>query len=165
MRAVVTVALALPLSGRGRLLHEARQPDGSRSPPRSPHPLPSGPMRSHPRGRQNDACLRPLRPRARVSGRPALRGSLGAPESWARAVGRGARSRSTRSRDAHGRRVASPRRHDLIFGSEFFYDSFPPDTVLSMGSGLGFATIIGEFMNEPAGGRDKGSFAIVAAKR
>lgn len=51
---------------------------------------------------------------------------------------------------------------DTMFGETFFYDSFPPDKVLSMLAELGFKPLIAEFMNEPTSGRDKGRYAIVA---
>lgn len=54
---------------------------------------------------------------------------------------------------------------DTMFGQEFFYDSFPPPQVLRMLDGLGLVVLVGEFMNERASGRDKGRYAIVAAKR
>jgi 2-polyprenyl-3-methyl-5-hydroxy-6-metoxy-1,4-benzoquinol methylase len=53
---------------------------------------------------------------------------------------------------------------DTMFGETFFYDSHPPEKVLSMLGELGFETSIAEFMNEPTGGRDKGRYAIVARK-
>jgi len=54
---------------------------------------------------------------------------------------------------------------DTMFNETFFYDSHPPEKVISMLRGLGFDALVAEFMNEPAGGRDKGRYAIVARKR
>ena len=51
---------------------------------------------------------------------------------------------------------------DTMFGERFFYDSHPPDRVLSILERLGFTPVIAEFMNEPTSGRDKGRYAIVA---
>ena len=53
---------------------------------------------------------------------------------------------------------------DTMFGETFFYDSHPPDKVLSILRGLRFEMLVAEFMNEPTGGRDKGRYAIVARK-
>ncbi|MGX2029742.1 class I SAM-dependent methyltransferase [Methylocaldum gracile] len=51
---------------------------------------------------------------------------------------------------------------DTMFGETFFYDSFPPEKVMSMLGELGFRPLVAEFMNEPSSGRDKGRYAIVA---
>lgn len=51
---------------------------------------------------------------------------------------------------------------DTMFGETFFYDSFPPEKVMSMLGELGFRPLVAEFMNEPTSGRDKGRYAIVA---
>ncbi|TCS37050.1 methyltransferase family protein [Paucimonas lemoignei] len=53
---------------------------------------------------------------------------------------------------------------DCMFGREFFYDSFPPHTVEQMITTLGLEILLAEFMNLPTDGRDKGRYAIVAAK-
>lgn len=53
---------------------------------------------------------------------------------------------------------------DSMFGREFFYDSFAPPTVLAMLDEVNFVVLIGEYMNLPTGGRDKGRYAIVARK-
>ncbi|MET1083229.1 MAG: class I SAM-dependent methyltransferase [Burkholderiales bacterium] len=50
---------------------------------------------------------------------------------------------------------------DTMFGETFFYDSHPPEKVLSLLHQLGFEPLVSEFMNEPTSGRDKGRFAIV----
>jgi cyclopropane fatty-acyl-phospholipid synthase-like methyltransferase len=53
---------------------------------------------------------------------------------------------------------------DTMFGRTFFYDSHPPATVLALLAAAGFRPSIAEFMNEPTAGRDKGRYAIVAAR-
>lgn len=53
---------------------------------------------------------------------------------------------------------------DTMFGHEFYYDSHPPDRVVSMMKAIGYEILIQEFMNLPTGGRDKGRYAIVARK-
>lgn len=53
---------------------------------------------------------------------------------------------------------------DTMFGSTFFYDSHPPEAVLSLLHQVGFEPIVAEFMNEPTSGRDKGRYAIVAQR-
>ncbi|MHB1224276.1 MAG: class I SAM-dependent methyltransferase, partial [Gemmatimonadaceae bacterium] len=53
---------------------------------------------------------------------------------------------------------------DTMFGREFFYDSHPPRRVLDMLAGIGFDLLVGEFTDEPTGGRDRGRYAIVARK-
>ncbi len=60
---------------------------------------------------------------------------------------------------------AHPAFTDTMLGAEFFYDSHPPATVLAILADLGFALVLHEVMNEPTSGRDKGRYAIVAAKR
>jgi Cyclopropane fatty acid synthase and related methyltransferases len=59
---------------------------------------------------------------------------------------------------------ANPAFTDTMFGQEFFYDSHPPEQVLSILSDLGFEFLISEFMDLPTSGRDKGRYAIVARK-
>jgi hypothetical protein len=49
-----------------------------------------------------------------------------------------------------------------MYGETFFYDSHPPERVLSMLHRLGFELIVSEFMNMPTTGRDKDRYAIVA---
>lgn len=53
---------------------------------------------------------------------------------------------------------------DTMFGREFFYDSHPPERVVEIMRAIGFEIVIGEFMDLPTGGRDKGRYAIVARK-
>jgi 2-polyprenyl-3-methyl-5-hydroxy-6-metoxy-1,4-benzoquinol methylase len=57
---------------------------------------------------------------------------------------------------------AHPAFTDTMFGETFFYDSHPPDTVLSLLRQLGFEPLIAEFLNPPTSGRDKGRYAVVA---
>lgn len=59
---------------------------------------------------------------------------------------------------------AHPAFTDFMFGHEFFYDSFPPHTVVELLKTSGLEILIGEFMNLPTGGRDKGRYAIIANK-
>ncbi len=54
---------------------------------------------------------------------------------------------------------------DTMFGETFFYDSHPPERVLEILGVLGFEPLVAEFLDLPTSGRDKGRFAIVAAKR
>jgi len=51
---------------------------------------------------------------------------------------------------------------DTMFGETFFYDSLPPQRVLSLLEEHGFEMRVSEFMNPPTSGRDKGRYAIVA---
>jgi trans-aconitate methyltransferase len=57
---------------------------------------------------------------------------------------------------------AHPAFTDSMFGETFFYDSHPPEEVLTMLKELGLQTEVAEFMSVPTTGRDKGRFAIVA---
>lgn len=57
---------------------------------------------------------------------------------------------------------AHPAFIDTMFGERFFYDSHPPEAVMSMLERLGFEPMEAEFMNPPTSGRDKGRYAIVA---
>ena len=59
---------------------------------------------------------------------------------------------------------AHPPFTDSMFHREFFYDSHPPQQVMAMLTALGFTLRLGEFMNPPTTGRDKGRYAIVAEK-
>lgn len=53
---------------------------------------------------------------------------------------------------------------DHMFGQEFFYDSNTPEETSRILQGLGCRIVIGEFMNLPTTGHDKGRYAIVARK-
>ena len=61
--------------------------------------------------------------------------------------------------------AAHPAFTDTMFGERFFYDSFPPEQVLAMMSEIGYEVAVGEFLDRPTTGRDRGRFAIVARKR
>ncbi len=53
---------------------------------------------------------------------------------------------------------------DTMFGQVFFYDSNTPTETVHILQDLGCRVLIGEFMNLPTAGRDKGRYAIVAQK-
>jgi cyclopropane fatty-acyl-phospholipid synthase-like methyltransferase len=53
---------------------------------------------------------------------------------------------------------------DTMFGREFFYDSHPPARALELLADCGFVPRLADFINPPAGGRDKGRYAIVAVR-
>jgi SAM-dependent methyltransferase len=53
---------------------------------------------------------------------------------------------------------------DAMFGQEFFYDSNAPGETRDILERLGCRIVLGEFMNLPAGGREKGRYAFVAEK-
>lgn len=57
---------------------------------------------------------------------------------------------------------AHPAFTDTMFGQAFFYDSNTPEETCQVLARLGCRVIVGEFMNRPDGGRDKGRYAIVA---
>lgn len=59
---------------------------------------------------------------------------------------------------------AHPPFTDVMFGQEFFYDSYPPSETERILNGLGCRILLGEFMNLPTGGRDRGRYAFVAEK-
>jgi SAM-dependent methyltransferase len=59
---------------------------------------------------------------------------------------------------------AHPAFTDSMYGQEFFYDSNTPEETEQILLRLGCRLVIGEFMNVPDGGRDKGRYAIVAEK-
>jgi cyclopropane fatty-acyl-phospholipid synthase-like methyltransferase len=54
---------------------------------------------------------------------------------------------------------------DTMFGRTFFYDSHPPETALALLERAGFRVLLSEFLNPPTLGRDKGRYAVVAARR
>lgn len=60
---------------------------------------------------------------------------------------------------------AHPAFEDTMFGEIFFYDSHPPEQVLELLRKQEFEIVIGEFMNQPTPGRDKGRYAIVARRK
>lgn len=59
---------------------------------------------------------------------------------------------------------AHPAFTDTMFGQTFSYDSNTPEESEQILAHLGCRIVIGEFMNLPDGGRDKGRYAIVAEK-
>lgn len=59
---------------------------------------------------------------------------------------------------------AHPAFTDTMFGQTFSYDSNTPEESEQILACLGCRIVIGEFMNLPDGGRDKGRYAIVAEK-
>jgi SAM-dependent methyltransferase len=54
---------------------------------------------------------------------------------------------------------------DTMFGYEFFYDSLPPEHMLALLRETGFDVVLAEMCNLPDGGRDKGKWATIAARR
>lgn len=71
--------------------------------------------------------------------------------------------------DAGGRLMLTLGGHppfvDTMFDETFYYDSHPPEVMSDLLDAIGFDVLIGEFMNRPTSGRDKGRYAIVACKR
>ena len=59
---------------------------------------------------------------------------------------------------------AHPAFTDTMFGQAFFYDSNTPEDTNHILRSLGCQILVGEFMNFPTKGRDKGRYAIVAQK-
>lgn len=59
---------------------------------------------------------------------------------------------------------AHPAFTDVMFGRAFFYDSHPPEQVADMLRGLACRILLGEFMNLPTDGREKGRYAFVVRK-
>ena len=60
---------------------------------------------------------------------------------------------------------ANPPFTDTMFGVEFSYDSFPPDEMRALVSGVGFEIVKADWLELPAGGREKGRYVILARKR
>ncbi|MCE0498977.1 MAG: class I SAM-dependent methyltransferase [Methylacidiphilales bacterium] len=54
---------------------------------------------------------------------------------------------------------------DTMFGHEFFYDSLPPKRMVAMMEETGFDILVAEVCDQPDGGRNKGKWATVAAKK
>jgi cyclopropane fatty-acyl-phospholipid synthase-like methyltransferase len=54
---------------------------------------------------------------------------------------------------------------DTMFDHEFFYDSLPPDQMVSMMEEIGFNILLAEMCDLPDGGRNKGKWATVASKK
>lgn len=59
---------------------------------------------------------------------------------------------------------AHPEFTDFMYGEEFYYDSNTPQETEVFLHRLSCRMIIGEYMNLPDGGRDKGRYTIVAEK-
>jgi SAM-dependent methyltransferase len=53
---------------------------------------------------------------------------------------------------------------DRMLGRRFFYDSHPPERVLSILRGLGLTIVAHDLIDRPTGGREKGRLAVVAEK-
>jgi len=60
---------------------------------------------------------------------------------------------------------AHPPFTDFMFGERFFYDSNTPAETERMLQALGCRIVLGQFMNLPEGGREKGRYAYVVEKR
>jgi trans-aconitate methyltransferase len=58
----------------------------------------------------------------------------------------------------------SPPFEDTMLGETFAYDSHPPEKALAIVKDCGLEVLVGEFMNQPTSGRDKGRYAIIGAK-
>lgn len=54
---------------------------------------------------------------------------------------------------------------DSMFGHDFFYDSLSPQQMVALLEAVGFDILRAETCNPPDGGRDKGKWATVAAKK
>jgi hypothetical protein len=54
---------------------------------------------------------------------------------------------------------------DTMFGHEFFYDSLPPQRMVEVLTESGCEILVAEMCDLPDGGRDKGKWATVAARR
>lgn len=54
---------------------------------------------------------------------------------------------------------------DTMFGHEFYYDSLPPEQMVSVIEKAGFAVLLAEMCDPPDGGRNRGKWATVASKR
>ena len=54
---------------------------------------------------------------------------------------------------------------DTMFDHEFFYDSLSPTRMVAVIEEAGFEIVLAEMCDLPDGGRGKGKWATVAAKR
>jgi hypothetical protein len=52
-----------------------------------------------------------------------------------------------------------------MFGHEFFYDSLPPQRMTEVLTDSGCEILVAEMCDLPDGGRNKGKWATVAARR
>ncbi|WP_462379743.1 class I SAM-dependent methyltransferase [Pseudomonas sp. Marseille-QA0892] len=59
---------------------------------------------------------------------------------------------------------AHPAFTDTLFGESVFYDSNTPEETRAILEGLGCRVLLGEFMNLPTDGRDKGRYMYVVEK-
>src|SRR5690606_30706120 len=59
---------------------------------------------------------------------------------------------------------AQPAFTDFMFGEEFFYDSLTPEETGQILRDCGCDILLGEFMNLPDDGRERGRYAMVAEK-
>lgn len=54
---------------------------------------------------------------------------------------------------------------DTMFGHEFFYDSLSPDQMVGTVEEAEFGILVAEMYDQPDGGRNKGKWAIIAARK
>ena len=54
---------------------------------------------------------------------------------------------------------------DTMFGREFYYDSLPPEQMKPLMEETGFDLIISEMCDQPDGGRNRGRWATVGARK
>lgn len=54
---------------------------------------------------------------------------------------------------------------DAMFGHKFYYDSLPPELLLSVLGEAGFEIVVTEMCDQPDGGRNRGKWATVAARK
>lgn len=53
---------------------------------------------------------------------------------------------------------------DTMFGHEFFYDSLPPERMVSVIEAAGFTVLLAEMCEPPDGGRGRGKWATIASR-
>ncbi len=54
---------------------------------------------------------------------------------------------------------------DTMFGEEFYYDSLPPDVLVTLLEEIGFDVVFAEMCDVPDGGRNRGKWATIASRR
>ncbi|MFN0302931.1 MAG: class I SAM-dependent methyltransferase [Burkholderiales bacterium] len=54
---------------------------------------------------------------------------------------------------------------DTMFGHEFYYDSLPPEDVARLMEEIGFDLVVSEMCDQPDGGRNRGKWATIGARR
>jgi len=54
---------------------------------------------------------------------------------------------------------------DVMFGTEFYYDSLPPASMVSLVEATGFDIVLAEMCDQPDGSRNRGKWATVATRR